>query len=60
MWPMLVAESLKALGGLGILSLGGKLVIRRIFEVCCFLFFPDRSLYFFDSQLLIYYTMAAG
>uniref|UniRef100_A0ACD5X6Z8 Uncharacterized protein n=1 Tax=Avena sativa TaxID=4498 RepID=A0ACD5X6Z8_AVESA len=31
-WPMLVAESLKALGGLGILSLGGKLVMRRIFE----------------------------
>jgi hypothetical protein len=58
---MLVAESLKALGGLGILSLGGKLVIRRIFEVCCFLFFPYRSLYFFfDSQLLIHYTMAAG
>ncbi|KAE8774487.1 K(+) efflux antiporter 3, chloroplastic [Hordeum vulgare] len=32
-WPMLLAESLKALGGLGILSLGGKYLIRRIF--CC-------------------------
>uniref|UniRef100_A0A453JKT7 RCK N-terminal domain-containing protein n=3 Tax=Triticinae TaxID=1648030 RepID=A0A453JKT7_AEGTS len=31
-WPMLLAESLKALGGLGILSLGGKYLIRRIFE----------------------------
>ncbi|KAK3137042.1 hypothetical protein QOZ80_5BG0446860 [Eleusine coracana subsp. coracana] len=31
-WPILLAESLKALGGLGILSLGGKYLIRRIFE----------------------------
>ncbi|KAL6847190.1 hypothetical protein ACP4OV_023043 [Aristida adscensionis] len=31
-WPMLLAESLKALGGLGLLSLGGKYFIRRIFE----------------------------
>jgi Kef-type K+ transport system membrane component KefB len=31
-WPMLLAESLKALGGLGLLSLGGKYLIRRIFE----------------------------
>lgn len=31
--PMLVKESLKALGGLGILSLGGKFLLRRIFEV---------------------------
>ncbi|TVU49004.1 hypothetical protein EJB05_00294, partial [Eragrostis curvula] len=31
-WPILLAESLKALGGLGILSLGGKFLIRRIFE----------------------------
>ncbi|XP_050364559.1 K(+) efflux antiporter 3, chloroplastic isoform X1 [Argentina anserina] len=31
-WPMLLKESLKALGGLGLLSLGGKLVLRRIFE----------------------------
>lgn len=31
---MLLKESLKALGGLGLLSLGGKLVLRRIFEVC--------------------------
>lgn len=33
-WPMLAAESLKALGGLGLLSLGGKFLLRRIFEVC--------------------------
>lgn len=32
-WPMLLAESLKALGGLGLLSLGGKFLLRRIFEV---------------------------
>lgn len=32
-WPMLVAESLKALGGLCLLSLGGKFLLRRIFEV---------------------------
>ncbi|KAL5726934.1 K(+) efflux antiporter 3 [Ranunculus cassubicifolius] len=32
-WPKLAAESLKALGGLGILSLGGKFFLRRIFEV---------------------------
>ncbi|KAJ1690522.1 hypothetical protein LUZ63_014677 [Rhynchospora breviuscula] len=31
--PMLVAESLKALGGLGLLSFGGKYIWRRIFEV---------------------------
>eukprot|EP01018_Ginkgo_biloba_P001823 Gb_08657 [translate_table: standard] len=30
---MLAAESLKALGGLGALSLGGKFLLRRIFEV---------------------------
>ncbi|CAA0806746.1 K(+) efflux antiporter 3- chloroplastic [Striga hermonthica] len=32
-WPMLAKESLKALGGLGLLSLGGKYLLRRIFEV---------------------------
>ncbi|KAL4179984.1 hypothetical protein AMTRI_Chr13g122900 [Amborella trichopoda] len=32
-WPMLATESLKALGGLGLLSLGGKFLLRRIFEV---------------------------
>ncbi|KAJ7968354.1 K(+) efflux antiporter chloroplastic-like [Quillaja saponaria] len=32
-WPMLAKESLKALGGLGLLSLGGKYILRRIFEV---------------------------
>ncbi|XP_022726852.1 K(+) efflux antiporter 3, chloroplastic-like isoform X2 [Durio zibethinus] len=32
-WPMLAQESLKALGGLGLLSLGGKYILRRVFEV---------------------------
>ncbi|KAF7803803.1 K(+) efflux antiporter 3, chloroplastic isoform X1 [Senna tora] len=32
-WPTLVQESLKALGGLGLLSLGGKYILRRVFEV---------------------------
>ncbi|KAH6833132.1 K+ efflux antiporter 3 [Perilla frutescens var. hirtella] len=32
-WPMLAKESLKALLGLGLLSLGGKYLLRRIFEV---------------------------
>lgn len=32
-WPMLATESLKALGGLGLLSLGGKYLLRRVFEV---------------------------
>nr|XP_033513576.1 K(+) efflux antiporter 3, chloroplastic-like isoform X5 [Nicotiana tomentosiformis] len=31
--PMLAKESLKALGGLGLLSLGGKYIWRRVFEV---------------------------
>lgn len=33
-WPTLAQESLKALGGLGLLSLGGKYILRRVFEVC--------------------------
>ncbi|XP_073123062.1 K(+) efflux antiporter 3, chloroplastic [Henckelia pumila] len=32
-WPMLAEASLKALGGLGLLSLGGKYFLRRVFEV---------------------------
>ncbi|PHT34391.1 K(+) efflux antiporter 3, chloroplastic [Capsicum baccatum] len=32
-WPMLAKESLKALGGLGLLSFGGKYIWRRVFEV---------------------------
>ncbi|KAE8008246.1 hypothetical protein FH972_004776 [Carpinus fangiana] len=32
-WPMLAQESLKALGGLGLLSLAGKYLLRRVFEV---------------------------
>ncbi|GMY38904.1 K(+) efflux antiporter 3, chloroplastic [Fagus crenata] len=31
-WPMLAQESLKALGGLGLLSLAGKYLLRRVFE----------------------------
>jgi len=34
LWPMLAQESLKALGGLGLLSLGAKYILRRVFEVC--------------------------
>jgi hypothetical protein len=33
-WPMLAQESLKALGGLGLLSFGAKFFLRRVFEVC--------------------------
>ncbi|KAL2924441.1 K(+) efflux antiporter 3 chloroplastic [Bienertia sinuspersici] len=36
-WPMLLKESLKALLGLGLLSLGGKFLLRRIFELGAFL-----------------------
>ncbi|OMO92112.1 hypothetical protein COLO4_17848 [Corchorus olitorius] len=32
-WPVLAQESLKALLGLGLLSLGGKYILRRVFEV---------------------------
>ncbi|KAG8368562.1 hypothetical protein BUALT_Bualt15G0058400 [Buddleja alternifolia] len=32
-WPMLAKESLKALGGLGVISFGGKYLLRRVFEV---------------------------
>ncbi|RAL49434.1 hypothetical protein DM860_012867 [Cuscuta australis] len=32
-WPMLAQESLKALGGLGLLSLSGKYILRRVFEI---------------------------
>ncbi|CAL5404892.1 unnamed protein product [Camellia sinensis] len=32
-WPMLAKESLKTLRGLGLLSLGGKYLLRRVFEV---------------------------
>ncbi|KAL2622723.1 hypothetical protein R1flu_002928 [Riccia fluitans] len=33
LWPKLAAESLKALLGLGVLSIGGRLFLRRVFEV---------------------------
>lgn len=38
-WPILLAESLKALGGLGLLSIGGKFFLRRVFEVRIVFFF---------------------
>lgn len=50
-WPMLAAESLKALGGLGLLSLGGKFLLRRIFEVCIKLLITCKRLF------RIYYLM---
>lgn len=33
LWPVLASESLKALLGLGLISLGGRLFLRRLFEV---------------------------
>jgi voltage-gated potassium channel Kch len=33
LWPVFASESLKALLGLGLLSLGGRLFLRRIFEI---------------------------
>lgn len=33
LWPMLAAESLKALAGFGALSFGGQIFLRRLFEV---------------------------
>ena len=38
---MLAQESLKALGGLGLLSLGAKYILRRVFEVCITYFKKD-------------------
>ncbi|KAF3435851.1 hypothetical protein FNV43_RR22943 [Rhamnella rubrinervis] len=35
-WPMLAQESLKALGGLGLLSLGGKFLLRRVLSLVHF------------------------
>ena len=57
---MLLAESLKALGGLGILSLGGKYLIRRIFEVFYFINFLNTSLYVIFNQLLMFDKMIIG
>lgn len=39
-WPMLAKESLKALGGLGLLSFGGKYIWRRVFEVLILVLWP--------------------
>lgn len=43
-WPMLAQESLKALGGLGLLSLAGKYILRRVFEVRSCLFCGDEKI----------------
>ena len=44
---MLAQESLKALGGLGLLSFGGKFLLRRVFEVCLFIKTIKKSLRLF-------------
>eukprot|EP00250_Pteridium_aquilinum_P020013 c24667_g1_i1 orf=705-3422(-) len=51
-WPLLAAESLKALGGLGILSLGGQIVLRRVFEVVA----DSRSAEAFNALCLLTVT----
>ncbi|XP_024364443.1 K(+) efflux antiporter 3, chloroplastic isoform X1 [Physcomitrium patens] len=33
LWPVLASESLKALLGLGLISLGGRIFLRRLFEI---------------------------
>lgn len=33
LWPVFASESLKALLGLGLISLGGRVFLRRLFEV---------------------------
>lgn len=54
-WPILLAESLKALGGLGLLSLGGKYFIRRVFEVC-YLLHSEIHAHILFNKLLVWYT----
>jgi hypothetical protein len=54
LWPVLASESLKALLGLGLISLGGRLFLRRLFEVC----FPDSNDFvsaehLFDGSLVV-------
>lgn len=51
MWPILLAESLKALGGLGLLSLGGKYLMRHVFEVC-YLLHSEIRIYILFNKLL--------
>ncbi|MCO5608427.1 hypothetical protein L7F22_062637 [Adiantum nelumboides] len=51
-WPLLAAESLKALGGLGALSLGGQIFLRRIFEVVA----DSRSSEAFNALCLLTVT----
>jgi len=43
-WPMLVQESLKALGALRLLSLGRKIcLIERVFALCTILILYTKS-----------------
>lgn len=51
-WPLLAAESLKALGGLGVLSFGGQIFLRRIFEVVA----DSRSAEAFNALCLLTVT----
>ena len=51
-WPMLAKESLKALRELGLLSLGGKYLLRRVFEVCIKLSKPETL----QSHVVIWYA----
>lgn len=51
-WPVLAAESLKALGGLGALSLGGQIFIRRLFEIVA----DSRSAEAFNALCLLTVT----
>jgi hypothetical protein len=51
LWPVLAAESLKALLGLGIISLGGRLFLRRIFEVCVLVLHTEWSHFMIDELL---------
>jgi len=52
LWPLLLAESLKALGGLGLLSLGGKYLMRRVFDVCDLLHSEIRTHILFNKLLV--------
>lgn len=65
-WPTLAQESLKALGGLGLLSLGAKYILRRVFEVSVkyisrFLSkeikFQTHFLYVLGSKLLVKFRL---
>ena len=60
LWPVLAAESLKALLGLGIISLGGRLFLRRIFEVCVLILYTEWSHFMIDEILRANYSMCSA